>query len=586
MKTTAIQAGRRVFIAFLSSLLFWLSAAFAAPPVIDSISTSSQQRSGYLEVVGSGFGPSGTMTVDSFPAPVADWTDTRIVAYVPEAARLGPVQVYVTTASGPSNVLDLHVTERAAAGRIKWRLRMEGAYSLVRPARGPDGTIYAVDVRSRLYAVTPGGALKWIVPNAGAKGVSVGRDGTIYTGSENDVKAFAPDGTLKWTFVQNPRAFILIGLEVGPDGNIYGVASSGMGVFSLRPDGTERWRTPEPYDRLNVTYAEIAFGANHGTRQLYFGANNHVRAVRLDDGASVFTLGGAAQPVVSPFDSSVHFTERAYSPDGQLLWTFTFPVSGVPVSTPALGADGTHYTVNRMFELYALALNGTAKWNLTLPNYVGRPNVDPTNSLVVLGSGNTLNVRSFILGVSTASRSIAWQVELAPEEPTVFNSWTGQYGFNHGVDGLGRFTDDGGTVYIATYIAGGGVVKDRSFLYAIDTGSRATTPAPSPTPALIPMRLTDIALSARERRGTVTVDATVNARDTKNVAISGAKVSVSWILPNGTVQNQSVTTDARGNAKTTITGGRGSYTITVRDVVKTGYALDRTGSVLSRSISR
>ncbi len=44
----------------------------------------------------------------------------------------------------------------------------------MRPARGPDGTIYAIDV-------------EWIARDAGDKGVTVGPDGTIYTGSENDV---------------------------------------------------------------------------------------------------------------------------------------------------------------------------------------------------------------------------------------------------------------------------------------------------------------------------------------------------------------------------------------------------------------
>ena len=111
-----------------------------------------------------------------------------------------------------------------------WRVRMDSPYSQVRPVVGPDGTIYAVDVYDTLYAVSPDGAVLWTVPDAGSKGVAVGADGTIYTGNENWIKAFHPDGTEKWTFVQNPRAFILLDVAVGPDGNVYGVASSGMGV--------------------------------------------------------------------------------------------------------------------------------------------------------------------------------------------------------------------------------------------------------------------------------------------------------------------------------------------------------------------
>lgn len=52
---------------------------------------------------------------------------------------------------------------------------------------------------------------------------------------------------------------------------------------------------PELYDRLIGDYAKIVFGPNDNQQQLYFYANNHLRAVRLD-GASVFTIpfGGLA----------------------------------------------------------------------------------------------------------------------------------------------------------------------------------------------------------------------------------------------------------------------------------------------------
>src|SRR4029079_132983 len=213
---------------------------------IDSISPTTATRSGYLEIFGTNLGTSGQVLIDGVSAQVATRSSNRIVAYVPETARLGSVGVQVSNTSGNSNIVMLNVTDRQPNGMVNWRLRLNGAYSQVRPARGPDGTIYAIDVNGSLYAVTPNGALKWI-RSAGDKGLDVGPDGTIYTGSENTVKAFQPDGVLKWTFVQNPRAFILIGIAVGPDGNIYGVATEGIGVFSLTPAGSLRWAHPEGY---------------------------------------------------------------------------------------------------------------------------------------------------------------------------------------------------------------------------------------------------------------------------------------------------------------------------------------------------
>jgi outer membrane protein assembly factor BamB len=70
------------------------------------------------------------------------------------------------------------VTARQAAGRVNWRFRQNGPYSLVRPAIGPDGTIYSVDAFDHLYALTPDGGLKWLVRAAGGKrrGLGAGRD--------------------------------------------------------------------------------------------------------------------------------------------------------------------------------------------------------------------------------------------------------------------------------------------------------------------------------------------------------------------------------------------------------------------------
>lgn len=136
--------------------------------------------------------------------------------------------------------MNLTVTARQPSGRANWRFRMDGPYAQVRPVIAADGTVYAIDAFSHLYALAPDGALKWIASGAGNKGVAVGADGTVYVASEDFIKAFNPNGAAKWTFEQNPRAFICLGVSVGPDENIYSVGTQGMGVFSLTPQGMLR----------------------------------------------------------------------------------------------------------------------------------------------------------------------------------------------------------------------------------------------------------------------------------------------------------------------------------------------------------
>ncbi len=425
-----------------------------SPAVIDSLGETTLSRSGFLEVFGTGFSASGELLVDGQAAVVATWTDTRIAAYVPESAGPGVVQVQVSANGGLSNPQPLDVTMREPSGRFLWRVRMDSFYSQVRPAVGPDGTVYAVDVHDRLYAVAPDGAVLWVVAGAGGKGVDVAGDGTIYTGNENWIKAFNPDGTEKWTHVQSPRAFILVDVAEGPDGNVYGVASSGMGVFSLTPQGVLRWTNPEPYSRPIITYTEIVFGpGSDGQDQLYFSANGHIRGVRLADGASVFTMGTTAgsRPVVSPLDFTLHTADAAFSPDGNLVWQFQEFLGGLQT----VSATGVHYNTTSISasRIFAVEPDGSERWRASLAEWGGTVDVDPTETVLVVGTDGVLTSPAAVIGVDTRDGTTLWRAELPVEEPDVPNSWTGGNGFNQFIDSKADFAADGSVAYLQTAIA-------------------------------------------------------------------------------------------------------------------------------------
>src|SRR6185436_12912655 len=305
----------------------------------------------------------------------------------------------------------------------------------------------------------------------GDKGVAVGPDGTIYVASESFINAFNTDGSAKWSFVQNPRAMICLGVSVGPDGNIYSVGTEGPGVFSLTPAGALRWHLPESYARPIVDYGEIVFGPNGSSQQLYFYANNHLRAVRLD-GTPVFAnssglvsqLKPGLQPVVGP-DGSVHTVLSAYTPNGSALWSFPTPYP-FNVFTPAdIGSDGTHYFVQNLSQLFALNTDGSQRWHTTVNGYVDGPVVDPFNSQLVMGSQETGDHAGYMLSVNAQNGQELWRVILPIEDPTVWNPGVGIYGFNQFVDTRGRFTEDGQTVYFTTFTATGDNDTSKSFVY-------------------------------------------------------------------------------------------------------------------------
>jgi hypothetical protein len=563
---------------------FYLYGAVSGPGVIEKLSAATLPRSGFLEIFGANLGGGGTVLIDGISAPVADWTSTRIVAYVPEAAGLTTVSVQVVNSAGASNASPLSVTPRpAATARVNWRFRMNGPYSEVRPAIGPDKTVYAIDAFQHLYALSPDGGLKWLVRGAGDKGLAVGLDGTIYVASESFISAYNPDGSAKWRFVLNPRAMITLGVSVGPDGNIYSVGTEGPGVFSLSPAGNLRWQQPESYDRPIVDYGEIVFGLDGGTPQLYFSANNHTRALRLD-GTPAFTLTTKGQPAVAP-DGSVHFALGAYSPTGSLLWTFQTPYPYNVFTPPDIGTDGVHYFVQNLSQLFALNPNGSQRWHATLNAYVGGPMVDPSNTQLIMGSADTLDHAGFIMAASAQDGHELWRVTLPPEDPTVFNPALGIYGWNQFVSTRARFALDGTAAYLMTATATGDNETSRSFVYSLNTSSNVQ-PTPSPTPVAPSLRSTSITLSATpiKRTSNFAVAGTVVVKDEKGAAISGATVAVTWQLPTGAIQTQSRSNE-RGVANFSVTTGRGTCTLTVTNISKTGCTFDSVDSVLSKSIA-
>ena len=95
------------------------------------------------------------------------------------------------------------VTLRPAQnGRIRWRFQEDFDYILSRPAVAPDGTVYSIDPMGHLYAVASNGGLEWIVnvPGTGFGNVSLGSDGTVYTGEHDAHSCGRAEWNRKWRF--------------------------------------------------------------------------------------------------------------------------------------------------------------------------------------------------------------------------------------------------------------------------------------------------------------------------------------------------------------------------------------------------
>jgi hypothetical protein len=127
-----------------------------------------------------------------------------------------------------------------------------------------------------------------------------------------------------------------------------------------------------------------------------------------------------------------------------------------------------HYFVQNSIQLFALNPNGTQRWHVTLDKGVQGVIVDPATTQLVIGHAQSADQPGFILSRSADDGHELWRVPLPPEDPTIYNQWTGQYGFNQASDSRPRFRPDGAAVYMITFIATGDANRDRSFVYSLN----------------------------------------------------------------------------------------------------------------------
>ena len=476
-----LNAVKQAAFALTAAALMAITAAAEAGVAsqVNSLSQANLARSGRLLIFGTGFGANqgtGQVLIDGIGAIVTTWQDTEIHAYVPEAAPLGPVTVQVVTPGGPSNALTLDVTLRQPDGRVRWKFQMDSSFPGPYVTLAPDGTVYSGDL-SRLYALSPDGALLWVAETAGVRRpISLGADGTIYTGG-NLVKALNPDGTVRWEFPDPfPGSDLVAGPNVGPDGNIYVAQDTfhggGLGPFSLDPDGNLRWSDPDNplIGAWGGSNSEIAFG----TDRIFIG--NVTQAGTLPiltafdfDGDQLWSsvtqdldLHTGTSPQMDPTGRIIvgwgPAGIQAINPDGSVDWIAIHPEGMNLPAMPGIDSNGVMYTAGWLgLNLWAINPDGSTRW--ALPNSgegtLTALNVSPDGSIILVGGSDGLVSPVWVRAYDTADGALLWQADLVPE--------AGIEQFVYARPPM--FTPDSQTVYFNTWFSG---TVGFSNLFAVD----------------------------------------------------------------------------------------------------------------------
>lgn len=250
-------------------------------------------------------------------------------------------------------------------GRVKWRFGTES--SLVGSiAVDLNGTIYAADEKN-LYAIKPDGSMKWKFTPEIADGNAfyndatpvIGPDNTIYIQTKNGVCALNMDGAIK------PKETAYFCSATGPDGAYYNL--NAYILFSLNPDGTEKWRFSPGY-RETCTSPAIGADGTVYTATYYF--TGHYQ----------------------------NYVLHAISPDGLEKWKND---SAFITTSPVIGTDGSLYVASKpnAYELNSdsliiLALNqdGTIKWKTETDGFIGSSlTIDKNGTLYSMSKDGYLN---------------------------------------------------------------------------------------------------------------------------------------------------------------------------------------------------
>ncbi len=228
------------------------------------------------------------------------------------------------------------------------------------PVVGSDGTIYIGSYDNNLYAVKPGGTLKWAFNTTGsiyASSPALGADGTIYVGSWDDnLYAITDNGTFgsqKWLFHTNKSVWS--SPAVATDGTIY-VASFDGNLYAINPaNGQPNWTS-----RIGSGYANQSSPAIGADGSIYLGSNDGNLYAFQSNGLSEWTAPNLDVSISSPavgadgtiYIGSENGTLYAIFPNGIVRGMYT--TGGLIHSAPALGADGTLYVSSEDGSLYAL----------------------------------------------------------------------------------------------------------------------------------------------------------------------------------------------------------------------------------------
>jgi PKD repeat protein len=508
----------------------------------------------------------------------------RWLAQAPEGIGALDVVVDNTTVyvSGMGNVgingfLTVVAYDRASGARW-WRTDANpptGSASGPRVALAPDGSLVVAGQTSSggyfdwwIVALNTNGAVKWQV-----------RRNLAVSGDETPAAVFTlADGTVVVSGTGGPPVRDILGNSY-MQGVTAGYSSTGVlqwEAFSKLPTA---WAVPLPNGTLCAT-----------------GGYDALITCWQVPGAANYQPVVTATPVNGAAPLTVNFTRSVTSdPNGPIVSyvTLDYGDSLSPGTTGTVDfGDGTPtFTLNQnSSHTYTTAGSYTATLTVFYTNATSAsdavaitvsPNVTPEQPPLITASPASGTAPLVVTLTSSATMNPNGPLISSYQLDYGDNSPISQFILNAG-DGTPSFTGSASH----TYTTAGTYTATLTVFYVNGVSATDTVTVTVNPVATQIMRSTAINLSAALQKGRVTVTGTVVVKSSSGAAVPGAVVSTTWAVPGGGTTTQTATTNVTGSARFSAAGGRGTYTLTVNGISKTGYSFDSANSVLRKSITK
>jgi outer membrane protein assembly factor BamB len=310
-------------------------------------------------------------------------------------------------------------------GAVKWSYAGQSIFDTSAAAVGPDGTVYAGNYDGNVYALNPAGTVKWTYSMPGAAGSGTGNsitsspalasDGTLYVhGSDGNLYAITSGGTLKWTAVQTGESYAAP--TIAPDGTIYIGNDTGT-FYAFKPDGTQKWTFATPvsgepiYTAAAIDAAgNIYFGTLSGNFYSLTPSGTLRWSFAVGDGVTSAPVLANGAVYFGGYDGNLYALTAA---TGALQWKFAMG-GQVRASAPAVDANGTIYIGSYDHHIYAVSPAGTLVRTYASDDYI-RSSPVISGTMMYFGSEDH-KVYAFNIGAAAAASD--WPMyQYGPERP-------------------------------------------------------------------------------------------------------------------------------------------------------------------------